>query len=413
MSLLTRCVQGSDDPFTIVPSVMRRALSGSVVEVTDRDVILERTIDAPWIEDGIINVEQQLLGARRFATPTAGAVINEGGTVTVDAAKTVDVFASVGQVTRRVAVTLASGAAATVDRVDRFVTGSLGAHCSNAIDALIAGKTAETLPIFTTQNHDTPNYVRNPDFWGASIAQKLTCVSPYNTFRGTAGSGTAITPRHLLTAMHIFTQNGTVFRFVTPDNQVVERTQIAAAYPAPGWSFSPPGGQDIWVILLDSDLPESIVPCKTLPEDVRDHVGSSPGLVGYYFNSKGIPCLCLDQNELGTIAEWKLGVERFGLDPSNASIFFVTVAMNKGTTAHRQLFYRDKIVGDSGNPAFLVVNGELVCVTTWTGGGPGSGISTAQPAVLNETIGLADAAAGVNTGYTVTPADLSGFPTYV
>jgi hypothetical protein len=49
----------------------------------------------------------------------------------------------------------------------------------------------------------------------------------------------------------------------------------------------------------------------------------------------------------------------------------------------------------------------------WTFGGAGSGTFVGQyTADINTMIASADAAAGINTGYTVTTVDLSGFPTW-
>ena len=37
------------------------------------------------------------------------------------------------------------------------------------------------------------------------------------------------------------------------------------------------------------------------------------------------------------------------------------------------VYGRNLIVGDSGNPSFLIVNGQLVLLETHTTGGPGAG----------------------------------------
>jgi hypothetical protein len=83
------------------------------------------------------------------------------------------------------------------------------------------------------------------------------------------------------------------------------------------------------------------------------------------------------------------------------------------TLPDRATFHESKISGDSGNPAFFIVNGELVLVTVWTSGGAGAGtIVSGHIAALNQMIIDSDAQAGVSTGYFVTEADFSAFPSY-
>jgi hypothetical protein len=45
------------------------------------------------------------------------------------------------------------------------------------------------------------------------------------------------------------------------------------------------------------------------------------------------------------------------------------------------IYQRNLIVGDSGNPSFLLKNGELVLLETHTTGGPGAGPFYGDPAV--------------------------------
>jgi hypothetical protein len=87
-------------------------------------------------------------------------------------------------------------------------------------------------------------------------------------------------------------------------------------------------------------------------------------------------------------------------------------------SANRLEFYESKISGDSGNPAFLILdlgNGpELVLLTLWTFGGSGSGtFITPHITAINAMIATSDAQAGNGgTGYTLTEADLSGFTNF-
>tara|TARA_R110002124_G_scaffold111149_1_gene264805 strand:+ start:422 stop:1168 length:747 start_codon:yes stop_codon:yes gene_type:complete len=99
------------------------------------------------------------------------------------------------------------------------------------------------------------------------------------------------------------------------------------------------------------------------------------------------------------------------------------------TETDRAIFSESLIGGDSGNPAFLIVDpdpnnsnvsSELVLNYVLTFGGTGTGTSLANSiSLLNSTIAGADADASarsetstINTGYTVTEADFSYYTDY-
>ena len=60
----------------------------------------------------------------------------------------------------------------------------LAYHCIDAVDSRIAGYTAEeaedALPLFSTIDHEEPEYVRNTDCWLNDIVDQTTCLLVYN-----------------------------------------------------------------------------------------------------------------------------------------------------------------------------------------------------------------------------------------
>ena len=70
----------------------------------------------------------------------------------------------------------------------------------------------------------------------------------------------------------------------------------------------------------------------------------------------------------------------------------------------RSMCYADKASGDSGQPAFIILDGQLVLVTVLTYGGAGSGCFI--PAYLNQINSVMAALGG---GYSLTQVDLSAF----
>lgn len=73
-------------------------------------------------------------------------------------------------------------------------------------------------------------------------------------------------------------------------------------------------------------------------------------------------------------------------------------------TSIRYPYFETKIVGDSGNPVFLVVEGEVVLMFVFTYGGSGGGTSiTYHYDAINAIIKRC------GSGYHLTPVDLSKF----
>jgi hypothetical protein len=284
----------------------------------------------------------------------------------------------------------------TVYEFVSLISGSLAEHCSNNVDSLLNG--SQTMEangnIFDTQNHAAPTYTRNSDCWASSL--DLTCISPWNSNASNRKAGTLVTPRHIINSAHYEFPVGTVVRFITSDNQIVERTILSRKrHPEYNRLSHLP---DLTIYTLDSDLPASITPCKVLPSNWQNYISEEN------LTDTRIPALCLDQQEKALIGEFFL----YTLYESNASI-----QLQYPVDSNRNTFSETIISGDSGNPAFLIVNGELVFFTVWTLGGAGRGtLISHYISEINQMITDADTLAGVSTGYTLTEASFSSFPTY-
>lgn len=265
------------------------------------------------------------------------------------------------------------------------VEGTLAEHLSEQIDSMLnPSMTMETNgKIFSTQNHTAEVYVRNPNFWGKTV--DFTCCSPWNSTGSKTRAGTLVTPRHIIFAAHYQINTGARIRFVDNDNNVITRTMIAKKTHPNYVLYNP----DFVIGLLDSDVPSAISPCKAFSSSCQTYLNlsnlaySRPAAVG------------LDQEEKGLI-----------IDLASKSSF------RSSSDSTRNIFNENKISGDSGNPAFVIVNGELVLITVWTYGGAGSGTAICDYIDdLNQMIIDVDTIGGVSTGYTLTEVDLSSFPT--
>lgn len=264
---------------------------------------------------------------------------------------------------------------------------SLVSHISDQIDSLIDSSMtmATNGKLFSTQNHSTSTYVRNVDFW-CNNGIDLTCISPWNSNSANRKAGTLITPRHIVNAAHYEYNVGTKIRFVSMNNVMHEYTIVGKKRHPDYQPYAP----DLTVYTLDSDVDSSISPCKLFPADAFNYITAGN------LNDTRPAALGLDQEEKGLI-----------IDMASNKSFLTSV------DSDRLIFNESKILGDSGNPAFVIINGELVLVTLWTFGGAGSGTAINENiAALNQMIIDSDAQSGANTGYTVTEFDLSAFPTF-
>lgn len=377
--------QASDYPSVSVTHAVERVVTSSASdsEVTVDDVVYDRHTTADFHDEGMVTVSGMAVAALQNLTP-AVADVDAYGNISPHQSGVLSVIVK-GVISKRLDIDLATQTAATVDVFNRLADGSAGKAATDWVDSRInSGMTmAANGLVYTTQDHATSTYVRNPSLWCADA--DLTCISPWNSDHANKKAGTLVTARHVINAAHYEFPVGTTLRFVANDNTVHERT-VTGKKRHPDYSAYVP---DLTIYTLDADLPAAITPCKLMPPSVGDYI-TKPTI-------SRIPALGLDQDEKALIIDWAGGG-----------------SFSSPTDADRAIFHETKISGDSGNPAFLVIGGELLLITVWTFGGAGSGTPVADYIPdINQMIGDADTQAGVSTGYTVTEADFSqSFPDY-
>lgn len=298
---------------------------------------------------------------------TSIATVDGNGIVTRVSDGTVGILVSTTSLTKRVDVQVQRQISAPTAEFIRFLDDSLAKHCSDAVDDRLENKSASTAKLI----HNGTTY--NADCWALDLG--VTCLTRE------IPRGTLVSPRHIVGAEHF--QPGSSVSFLKKDGTIVSRSVTARQNV--GLSNALDGyDTDVVVCLLDSDVPSDIDFAKILPTDYSDYL---PGL------ANGVPCLCLDQEEKALVGD-----------------FFSTVNgvhFKYPQIEQRKAFFELKIHGDSGNPAFLIINDELVLVTTWTFGGNGLGPNYTDIAdQINTTM------TNLGGGYTLTEVDLSGFPTY-
>src|SRR5690606_36331630 len=147
----------------------------------------------------------------------------------------------------------------------------LAKAAADAIDSRIADADPQTaMAIFSSQNHATATYVRNPDCWAADL--DLTGISPYSSRNGQYGGGVMISPRDMLASEHWprFRVGDTV-RFVYGDGDAVDMTVDAVKDVGPANS-SDGYATDYQVVTFDQDVPSGIKHYPVLPANWGDYI---------------------------------------------------------------------------------------------------------------------------------------------
>lgn len=377
------------DVETPIPS-WRQTAGTSAGQSTVGDALIESYTPATGVRDWSFQIVPISRSASESvavesSSPSVAEVVGNVVRYVSTGSSTVTVSSPVRSVSYN--LSFASRGGVMTSQLVNYVSGSAARGCCDEIDSRIAGKSAATaLPVFTTQNHAAGIYVRNTSCWAADI--DLTCVSPWNSAGANTRAGVLISPRHILFAAHYKIPNGATVRFVSGSNVAVNRT-LTSQLTFPGYA---PYHPDFVVGLLDSDVPAGIGFAKVLPEN---YATKFPNVSTY----GQIPCICFDQEEKAPVQDWA------GLYVANTGLDYCQFA--QPVDAQRLAFFESKIVGDSGNPSFIVINGEAVLLTVLTYGGAGGG--TELPPRISELNAMMTTLGG---GYQLTEADLSGFPNY-
>jgi len=206
----------------------------------------------------------------------------------------------------------------------------------------------------------------------------LTCIPASSSSNGSQFNGILVTPDILIQANHAHS-TGTVY-FVASDNTVHARTIISGSNPT----------GDLFIARLDSALPPSIVPARILPSDY----------------ALKIPQEQLDTHFALSIFTNQAREIRIGQVDGFTSL----VHVSKPQFDYAQDWYSPVLAGDSGQPAFLIINGEAIALGVWfasnfidLGEFPGIHVFASQ---INAAI------ISLGSAYQLSQIDLSAYPSY-
>ncbi len=255
--------------------------------------------------------------------------------------------------------------------------GSLAKYATDRINALIDGVT----PSSTTRAVFNGAY-RNGSLFGDAYVEALTAIA--KTINGSPWiAPTAITPRHVVSCWHAGDYTGCVGVWVDSEGNEHPRTLIASRVRV--------NSRDLNLYLLDSDLPEEIVPMPILPENAADFLPTlSPWNPGFR-----VPVLYVDRNNIlniNTLGQIHTGGMGFVYPLVGSDYFSFADAPREGT---------------SGKPLMLPYGAtQLVMVSNYSG--PSNGPSL-HPVNWGAEIAALDASASVSTEHIPSVADFSAY----
>lgn len=251
---------------------------------------------------------------------------------------------------------------------------------ARSVDDRIAGKNPATaLPVYENYlaNASTNAFIRNTNCWAYGI--DFSCASPWHSGMDPAKKAvTLISPRHVIMAKHHQAETGSTIHFSDTNGIVHSRILLS--------KLEDQNNSDIAVGLLNLELPPSVVPATFPPANFTDYIGCGMGL----------PLFSLDQEEKALVHDIR-DIQHIpgrsqiiGKSPQNP----VRAALSEST-----------IIGDSGNPRFVVLGDQVLLVSTFWHGGNGDG--PFFPELLLTIQSLMDS---LCSGYTISVKDLSSFP---
>jgi hypothetical protein len=353
---------------------------------------------------------------------TEKATVNSAGVVTRQAGGSVVIVAKGTKVSKGVRLNI-TNTGAIASAFQGYATGSLAKALCDGIDTLLAaaGLPAVSRPLFTTTNHSTPSYVRNPNSWLAGI--DMTGISVWNSQDAAFNCFTLISPRHVMWAKHYEIANDSTIRFVTADNQIVTATLKAQVDIGGAFDFTTASyisQKDVAVGELDRDIAGSGDPLsflKVLPAGFEDYLPTlrrSSDLAGLEVPGFPVTIPLLDSSQLRQASVYDAYGFHYwhGYDSGERAIWAI-----RPTDTTRDSFFEVLNSGDSSSPTLMILNGEAILVSPHSYSEPikpgKMGYGCSDITVLYDLIDEALASlVGYGDAYTLTEVDLSGFTSF-
>lgn len=273
-----------------------------------------------------------------------------------------------------------------------YLSGSVAEDCTSQIDSRLAvSSTANGITYWTGSSINSSCWVNS------GTAVDFSSRAVWNSKQGYKRGATLIgsTRDVVIVAKHYTHDVGTTLQFASSGTTATGTVASVLFLD---------GGQDIALEKLTAPLPASITPAKVLPADWASKwcypTWSECVSSGYSFD---VPAVHFNQFNEARVCElgWNANYGQtvyYGAGP------YDYISAHFPIQASRQPWARTVIQGDSGQPSFLIINGEAVLLYTFWGVYAGPFVSEFIPEI---NAGMAT----LGSSGTLTPVDLSSFVT--
>lgn len=313
------------------------------------------------------------------ATPAIGT-INSVGSTTYVSSGTAYFNARIGRRTKSIPCTFNRTNNSTSYTFNSVVSTSTIKEMKDEVDARLSGQTPSSTSynFYSAINDTTHTYTRNTSLFAADV--DFTCVPALSGAINSAQTmGVLVAPDIMIQANHSH-PSGTMY-FVKNDNTTVSRTITSGMNIA---------GTDIYVAKLDSAVPAGITPCKVFSSTAFTNKVSSTSIA--YLQP---PVVYTNQHRVLRVGKISYGVNT----PFSQQI---NIVRGSGTYSD---WYTVPCCGDSGSPAFALINGEAIVLGVWY-------TASSVPNLSGYITQINAAMATLGSSNTLSTVSLSGFHTF-
>jgi len=281
----------------------------------------------------------------------------------LEAGTVAEITATLNSFARSTSLTYAVSNLYTYNQYQGDVPGSLRAYINTSLQAR-ASVSNRTMNLY--EDGWPTTWTRNTNLWCAGV--DLTCASPYNSFGNPAEKGgVAITRQHIAFAAHYPITNGASLLFVDGTNGLYWRAMTdSRTIP----------GTDCRIGLLASALPATITPAQLMQASDNGRFLGALNMDGG-IGIRSIHLKAVESNDPKTFAKWACSARITEADTTGGMMGRDIAAI--GRTADSP-YSAAVIVGDSGQPTFVVIGTNTVLYSTFhsSGGGPNIGVLAPQ-----------------------------------
>ena len=328
------------------------------------------------------------------------ATIDQNGNVTYVSNGTAQFNVTIGNRTKGVLCQILETTNQYSTVYNSIVPTSTAGNIISQINGLISGLTPSTTTedIYSATDDTDHIYTRNPDVFTGNVNLTSIPAAGLNGF-----SGILVAPDIMINAWHTNYYNGYPQNAIYTNPYLSEKIYFVDknnnVYSSTIANEESIGGTDIAVLHLTTPMPPSITPADVFASTTFFHNISSAAIT-----QEVIPAIVTNQSRTLGIRLLQSVKPIIGPDTYIVQLLASQNGVAPPSWPYANWYY-GVVNGDSGSPAFTIVNGTLVALGNWTGGDN-------MPDLSYYTSQINSIMTALGSSYQLTTVNLSGFPSY-